>query len=50
MTHASVPHEQRVKLGIDDSLVRLSVGVESCTDLIQDLKAALAAAIGTNTH
>jgi cystathionine beta-lyase/cystathionine gamma-synthase len=50
MTHASVPHEQRVKLGIDDSLIRLSVGVESCTDLIQDLKAALDAVVETSTH
>jgi cystathionine gamma-lyase len=56
MTHASVPAEQRALLGIDDSLIRLSVGVESCTDLIEDLKAALAAVTtaieinGTKTH
>jgi cystathionine gamma-lyase len=48
MTHASVPAEQRALLGIDDSLIRLSVGVESCTDLIEDLKAALAAVTGTH--
>jgi hypothetical protein len=51
MTHASVPAEQRALLGIDDSLIRLSVGVESCTDLIEDLKAALSAvttSIGIN--
>jgi cystathionine beta-lyase/cystathionine gamma-synthase len=46
MTHASVPEEQRQKLGITDSLVRLSVGVEDFRDLIDDLKSALAA-IGT---
>ncbi|MDQ2867930.1 MAG: PLP-dependent aspartate aminotransferase family protein [Verrucomicrobiota bacterium] len=43
MTHASVPKEQREKLGITDSLVRLSVGVESVRDLIGDLENALAA-------
>jgi cystathionine gamma-lyase len=43
MTHASVPEEQRQKLGITDSLVRLSVGVEDVRDLIDDLKSALEA-------
>jgi cystathionine beta-lyase/cystathionine gamma-synthase len=43
MTHASVPKEQRQKLGITDSLVRLSVGVEDVRDLIDDLKRALEA-------
>jgi cystathionine gamma-lyase len=43
MTHASVPEEQRKKLGITDSLVRLSVGVEDVRDLIDDLKSALEA-------
>src|SRR6266550_5631935 len=43
MTHASVPKEQRQKLGITDSLVRLSVGVEDFRDLIDDLKSALEA-------
>ena len=43
MTHASVPKEQREKLGITDSLVRLSVGIEDVRDLIEDLKIALAA-------
>ena len=41
MTHASVPDEERAKLGIDDSLIRLSVGVEACNDLVEDLKRAL---------
>jgi len=40
MTHASVPAEQRAKLGIDDSLIRLSVGVEDVDDLLADLKQA----------
>jgi len=43
MTHASVPKEQREKLGVTDSLVRLSVGVEDVRDLIDDLKDALEA-------
>ena len=43
MTHASVPKEQREKLGVTDSLVRLSVGVEDVRDLIDDLKSALEA-------
>jgi cystathionine beta-lyase/cystathionine gamma-synthase len=43
MTHASVPKEQREKLGVTNSLVRLSVGVEDVRDLIDDLKGALEA-------
>jgi cystathionine gamma-lyase len=41
MNHASVPKEQREKLGVTDSLVRLSVGVEDLRDLVDDLKTAL---------
>lgn len=41
MTHASVPLETRAELGISDSLVRLSVGVEDLDDLLTDLKNAL---------
>jgi cystathionine gamma-lyase len=41
MTHASIPPEQRKALGIDDSLIRLSVGIEDVQDLIADLKSAL---------
>ncbi|MCH2161215.1 MAG: PLP-dependent aspartate aminotransferase family protein [Phycisphaerales bacterium] len=41
MTHASVPPEQRAALGISDSLIRLSIGIESCDDLIADLDHAL---------
>jgi len=41
MTHAAVPKEEREKLGISDTLVRLSVGVEDIKDLIEDLDSAL---------
>ncbi len=41
MTHASIPPEQRAALGITDSLIRLSVGIENPQDLIDDLKQAL---------
>jgi cystathionine gamma-lyase/cystathionine beta-lyase/cystathionine gamma-lyase/homocysteine desulfhydrase len=41
MTHASVPAEQRARLGITDGLVRLSVGIEDVEDIIADLDAAL---------
>ena len=42
MTHASIPPEIRAEIGIDDGLVRLSVGVEDIDDLIGDLESALA--------
>lgn len=42
MTHASIPKEERLKVGLTDSLIRLSVGVEDVDDLIDDLAAALA--------
>lgn len=41
MTHATIPPEQRAKLGIGDGLVRLSVGVEDVDDLRRDLQQAL---------
>jgi cystathionine gamma-lyase len=41
MTHASIPKEQREKLGITDTFIRLSVGIENAQDLIEDLKQAL---------
>ncbi|MEZ4873725.1 MAG: cystathionine gamma-synthase [Bdellovibrionales bacterium] len=41
MTHASVPADQRAKLGISDSLIRVSVGIENKEDLIRDLENAL---------
>ena len=42
MTHASIPPDKRAAIGIDDGLVRLSVGVEDVEDLIADLEQALA--------
>jgi cystathionine beta-lyase/cystathionine gamma-synthase len=42
MTHASIPREQRLKVGLTDSLIRLSVGIEDIEDLLNDLKQALA--------
>ncbi|KAA0185967.1 hypothetical protein HAZT_HAZT009720 [Hyalella azteca] len=45
MTHASVSAEERAKLGITDSLVRLSVGLEDTQELISDLDQALKAAV-----
>jgi len=41
MTHASIPKESREAIGIKDTLIRLSVGIEDSKDLIQDLKQAL---------
>ena len=41
MTHASIPREERIKSGVVDSLIRLSVGIEDITDLINDLDNAL---------
>jgi len=41
MTHASIPEKERVKLGITDSLIRLSVGIEDIDDLIRDLQKVL---------
>jgi cystathionine beta-lyase/cystathionine gamma-synthase len=41
MTHKSIPHETRLRSGVTDSLVRLSVGLEHADDLIDDLKHAL---------
>ncbi|MFK3987367.1 MULTISPECIES: bifunctional cystathionine gamma-lyase/homocysteine desulfhydrase [Exiguobacterium] len=42
MTHASIPAERRLELGITDGLVRISVGLEDVQDLIEDLEQALA--------
>ncbi len=41
MTHASIPKEERLKVGLTDSLIRLSVGIEDVDDLISDLDQAL---------
>ncbi len=42
MTHASIPKAERMKVGLTDSLIRLSVGVEDANDLIEDLAKAIA--------
>lgn len=41
MTHASIPRAERIKAGLDDGLIRLSVGIEDGDDLLADLSAAL---------
>jgi methionine-gamma-lyase len=42
MTHASVPREDRLKYGITDGLIRVSVGMENIADILNDLEQALA--------
>lgn len=42
MTHASIPREERIKNGLSDSLIRLSIGLEDVDDLVEDLQQALA--------
>lgn len=46
MTHSSMAPEERLKLGITDNLIRLSVGLEDVEDLIDDLTQALKIAVG----
>jgi cystathionine gamma-lyase/cystathionine beta-lyase len=41
MTHASIPRDERIKNGLTDSLIRLSIGVEDIDDLIADLDQAI---------
>jgi cystathionine beta-lyase len=41
MTHASIPKKEREKTGVTDSLIRLSVGIEAVSDLLEDLNQAL---------
>lgn len=41
MTHASIPREERIKNGLSDSLIRLSVGIEDAEDLVADLEQAI---------
>ena len=41
MTHASIPREERLRNGLADTLIRLSVGLEDAEDLIADLEQAL---------
>lgn len=45
MTHASVPEKERKELKISDSLIRLSVGIESEVDIIEDIEQALVKAV-----
>ena len=42
MTHASIPRNVRLKVGISDNLIRLSPGIEATEDLINDLEQAIA--------
>ena len=46
MTHASIPREERIRNGLSDSLMRLSVGIEDADDLIEDLQQAIEIACG----
>ncbi len=41
MTHASIPPEERARIGISDALIRLSVGIEDVDDLLEDLEQAI---------
>ena len=41
MTHASIPREERIKNGLTDSLIRISVGIEDVEDLMEDLNRAI---------
>mgnify|MGYP000978174563 FL=1 len=41
MTHGAIPREERIKNGLADSLIRLSVGIEDANDLIEDLRLAI---------
>ena len=41
MTHASIPKQERKKVGLDDGLIRLSVGIEHLDDPLEDLKRGL---------
>jgi cystathionine beta-lyase/cystathionine gamma-synthase len=46
MTHASIPREERIKNGLSDTLIRLSVGIEDADDLIADLEQAIGLTAG----
>jgi methionine-gamma-lyase len=41
MTHYSVPPEERIRFGITDGLIRMSVGIENINDILNDLEQAL---------
>ena len=44
-THAEMPDDERIKRGIDDSLIRLSIGIENADDIIQDIEQALSKSV-----
>ncbi|CEA01530.1 Cystathionine gamma-synthase/O-acetylhomoserine (thiol)-lyase [Jeotgalicoccus saudimassiliensis] len=44
-THAEMPDEERIKRGIDDSLIRLSIGIENADDIIQDIEQAISQSV-----
>jgi methionine-gamma-lyase len=48
MTHAGVPVDEKLKYGVTEGMVRLSVGIENCEDLINDISQALEAACGVS--
>lgn len=50
MTHASIPREDRLKNGLVDSLIRLSVGIEDVDDLIEDLDKAIKSVVAVKEH
>lgn len=50
MTHVSVPENEKKELGISDTLIRLSVGLEDEENIIADLDQALAAAVSISKH
>ena len=50
MTHASIPREERIKNGLSDSLIRLSVGIEDAEDLISDLEQAFLSYSGSTAN
>ena len=45
MTHATIPIDQRIELGINDNFVRISIGLENADDLIDDINQALFKAV-----
>ena len=49
MTHASIPREERLKSGLADGLIRLSVGIEEAGDLINDLDQAIQKSLAAGT-
>ena len=48
MTHCTLPEEERLKLGITDTFIRMSVGLEAVQDIIQDMDQAMKSAFKRN--